>query len=600
MAKKSSPPINYTDRDFQSIKEGLIEHAKRYYPNTMNDFNEASFGALMMDSVAYIGDILSFYLDYQASESFLDSAIEFKNVIRLAKQMGYKYNPEITAYGHVAMYVKVPATANGLGPDTDYMPVIPRGTRLASESNVPFLTIGDISFSESDSQVLVADVDADTGNPLYYAMKAYAPVVSGDLGVAQLAVGDYTPYKKVQLNVPNLAEIISVIDSEGNEYFQVEYLSQDIVYTSVNNRDNNKNLVPRVFKAISVPRRFVIERTEDDVFLQFGGGANTDTINQNDIKLDPSSVALKMHAKNYISDTSFDPNILVKNNNLGIGPANTTLTVIYRSNLTTIINVGVGDVNQVVNANIVYENPTLLNQGETNKIRASLETFNEDVIVGTANIPTSDEIKILAKHTAAAQNRAVTKQDYISLSYSMPSEFGAIKRCNIVQDRNSFKRNLNMYVVGEGLDGTLMKPDMLLKQNLKNWINQYKMLNDTLDILDGNILNLSIDYIVIPEPGENKYSLKQVIAGALQEFYERPAEIGESFYITDVYNIINEVRGVADVQHVEIGVKSGGLYSSFRIDLEQHTSADGRYITMPDDTVYEVKFIENDIQGTIL
>jgi hypothetical protein len=600
MPKKVTPPINYTDRDFQSIKQSLVEYAKRYYPNTMNDFNEASFGALMMDSVSYIGDILSFYLDYQASESFLDSAIEFKNVVRLAKQMGYKYNPEITAYGHVAVYIRVPANSNGLGPDTSYLPVLTRGTRLASQSNVAFITIGDVAFSDVESQVLVADVDPDSGNPLYYAMKSYAPVVSGDIGVVQVAVQDYSPYKNVKLDVPNMAEIISVIDSAGNEYFEVEYLSQDVVYTSVNNRDNNKNLVPQIFKAISVPYRFVVERTQDDVFLQFGGGANTDAVVQNDIKLDPSAVALKMHAKNYVSDTSFDPNILVKNNHLGIGPSNTTLTIVYRSNLTTIINIGVGDLNNVISADLVYENPESLSQGELNKIRNSVEVSNEDVIVGTADIPTADEIKILAKHTAATQNRAVTRQDYISLAYSMPNEFGKIKRCNIVQDKNSFKRNLNMYVLAEGLNGTLISPDMLLKQNLKNWLNQYKMLNDTLDIMNGNILNLSLEYTVIAEAGENKFVLKQLIIQALQEFYERIPEIGETFYITDVYNLINEVRGVADVQHVEIGIKSGGLYSSFRIDIARHTSPDGRYITMPENTIYEIKFIDNDVKGTIL
>jgi hypothetical protein len=600
MVKKFTPPIKYTDRDFQSIKNSLIEYAKRYYPNTVNDFNEASFGSLMLDSVAYIGDVLSFYLDYQTSESFLDSAIEFKNVLRLAQQMGYKYSPEVTAYGTVAVYIKIPAESSGVGPDSRYMPTVTRGTRFGSVDNIPFITLEDLTFESSNSQIVVSDVDSATGNPLYYALKSYVPVISGDIGITTQKVEDYTPYKKITLDAPNIAEILSVIDSAGNEYYEVEYLSQDTIYTSIPNKTADKALATEIFKTVSVPRRFVVERDEDSVYLQFGGGNNSGALVQNDIKLDPRNVALKMHAKNYVSDASFDPNILVKNNNLGVAPSDTTLTIIYRTNLTDTINIGVGSLTSILTSEIVFENEEALSALETNKVRESLEVLNEEIIVGSTNLPTAQEIKVRAKDTFSSQNRAVTRQDYMSLVYSMPGQFGKITRCALLQDKDSFKRNMNLYVISEGLDGTLLSTSRTIKQNLKNWLNRYKMVNDTIDIIDALVLNLAIDYTVIPEDGFNPYSLQQSIIAALATTYENSPAIGENFSITTVYNIINEVRGVADVQDVDILNKSGGLYSEFTYDVELNTSPDGRFVGLPLNVIYEIKFIENDVQGTIL
>ena len=354
MVKKFKPPIKYTDRDFQSIKESLIDYARKYYPNTANDFNEASFGSLMIDMVAYIGDILSFYLDYQATESFLDSAMEYNNVVRLARQLGYKFDPQVTAYGAVSLYIKVPANPSGLGPDEKYLPVLKKNSRFKAD-NTTFLLTEDVDFNSSLAQALVSEVDGTTGTPTYYAVKAYGAVMSGDIGTYTFTVGDYEPFRKYELPVPSVAEILSVTDAEGNEYFEVDYLSQDVIYKGVSNKDSDKNLVSSILKPVSVPRRFVVEKTEEDTFLQFGEGNDSDEIIENDVKLDPSNVALKMHAKDYVSQSSFDPNVLVKNNSMGISPSNTTITVIYRSNISDSINIGVGSLGNVVSLNLEYD-----------------------------------------------------------------------------------------------------------------------------------------------------------------------------------------------------------------------------------------------------
>lgn len=601
MVKKFVPPIKYTDRDFRSIKQSLMSYAKKYYPNTAADFNEASFGSLMLDMVSYIGDVMSFYLDYQATESFLDSSIEFNNVIRLAKQTGYKYDPDVTAYGAVALYIKVPANTNGLGPDRRYLPVLKRNTRFStSQENITFLLLEDVDFNISTNQTIVSDVDTITGNPLYYAIKAYAPVMSGDIVTTSFTTGEYAPFKKFDLEVDNLAEIISVVDSEGNEYFEVDYLSQDVIYTDVENKENDRDLIPTIFKAVSVPRRFTVEKTDETVFLQFGEGDNTDALIENDKKLDPSSVALKMHGKDYISDESFDPFVLVKNNNLGIGPTNTTITVIYRTNLTDTINVGVGDITNIASVALEFADEQTLSPVETNRVFESIEVSNEEIIVGVADEPGIEEIKLRAINSFAAQNRAVTKQDYISLVYSMPGKFGSIKRAKIMQDKDSFKRNLNLYVVSEGLDGTLLQTKPKIKTNLKNWLSQYKMLNDTIDIVDANIINLRIEFIAISETNTNKYAVKDSATSALHEFFSRRPEIGEPIYITDIYNVLNEAAGVADISDVDIYVQNGGIYSNYYLDIKQYTSPDGRFIKFPEDVIYEIKFVEDDIKGVVL
>tara|TARA_R110000824_G_scaffold14605_3_gene62098 strand:+ start:17167 stop:18978 length:1812 start_codon:yes stop_codon:yes gene_type:complete len=602
MAKKFTPPIDYTSRDFNSIKNSLVSYARKYYPNTANDFNDASFGSMMIDMVSYVGDILSFYVDYQASESFLDSAIEFKNVLRLAQQMGYKYDPEITAVGSVAIFIKVPAASNGLGPDTDYIPTLKRNTRFSSNDNVTFILTTDVDFASSNAQVLVSDVDATTGNPTFYAVKAYGAVISGDIGLEEITIGDWSPFQKYELDVPDLAEIIQVTDSEGNVYFEVDYLSQDTVYVDVPNTDStDRDFVPQIMKAVSVPRRFLVERDSDNnVFLQFGQGAATNEIFTNDAKLNPNNVALQMHGKDYISDTSFDPTVLIKNNNLGVAPENTTLTVIYRANLTQNINIGVGSISNTYSVDFSFPSPQLLDESKIHAVVQSAEVSNEEIIASLVNDPDADEIKIRARNNFTTQNRAVTKQDYISLAYALPPKFGVITRATIRQDRNSFKRNLNMFVVSEGLDGTLLNTKRKIKVNLKNWLQQYKMLNDTVDIIDAKILNLGISYKAIADSNINKIELIQDINESLLEIFSTPPEIGESFFITDVYNVINGTPGVVDTSDVEIFVQRGGVYSDFSLNLDLYTSPDGRYIEVPQDVIWEIKFINNDIQGTII
>ena len=232
---KRVTPIRYTDREFTTIKESLVEHIKRYYPETFQDFNEASFGSLMLDMAAYIGDVLSFYLDYQANESFMDTSIEYENIVKLAKQLGYKFREHPTSTGVVSFYVVVPAIASGFGPDPDYMPLLKKGTQLINNASHSFILVEDIDFSKSNNEMVVATADSSTGAPLSYAIKAYGQVVSGLYVEDVIDIGSFERLLRIKLKGSSVSEVMNVMDSDGHEYYEVEYLSQDVIYREVSN-----------------------------------------------------------------------------------------------------------------------------------------------------------------------------------------------------------------------------------------------------------------------------------------------------------------------------------------------------------------------------
>ena len=212
-----------------------MEIAERFYPDTFKDFSEASFGALMLDTVAYVGDQLSFYLDYQANESFLNTAVEYRNVVKHALQLGYKFQGRPSTYGTVAIFILIPASSTGIGPDLDYIPLLKRGTSLSSNNGLKFLLTENIDFTNIKNKVVTAKVNNSTGAPTHFAIKTYGKVVSGNFTRKVVSIGSYERFKKIRITMPNVSEIISVIDSDGNEYFEVPYLSQDIVYREISN-----------------------------------------------------------------------------------------------------------------------------------------------------------------------------------------------------------------------------------------------------------------------------------------------------------------------------------------------------------------------------
>ena len=214
----TKPVIKYTDRDFESIRQSLVEHAKRFYPERYNDFNDSSFGSLMFDAVAYVGDIMSFYLDYQVNESFLETALEYDNVRRLASQMGYKFYGRPSAYGTATFYILIPANAIGDGPNSNYIPVLRNGSLFKTSNGASYVLIEDVDFNNPSVEIAAARFDDSTGKTTHYALRAYGRVKSGAKFLTEINVGDTERFLKIKVGPSIINEKESVHDSEGHEY----------------------------------------------------------------------------------------------------------------------------------------------------------------------------------------------------------------------------------------------------------------------------------------------------------------------------------------------------------------------------------------------
>ncbi len=597
MSKKKFP-IDYTGRDFDSIKRNLVNHAKRYYPDTFRDFNEASFGSLFLDSVSYIGDMLSFYLDYQANESFLETAQEKRNVISIARTLGYNYSNSITSYGICEFYIVVPVSAYGNAPNLYYAPVLKAGSTFSSRNGGMYTLMEDVDFGHSNNLTIVSTVDPDTGAPEKFAIKAHGQVKSGAIEELFMEMGDFERFPTVRIDGTNIAEIISVEDSEGHKYYEVPHLSQDVIYVPTSNRGKYSESVPNIIKPMSVPRRFTVQHQDTHSELQFGQGSDLEIMSGS--YLDPSNVVMRQFGKFHVSDTYLDPTNFTSTDKMGIAPANTTLSIKVRIDNIENTNAAAKTINRPVDVRLEFDKSDNLDETKKSEVRTSLEVSNDNPIIGDLTTPTEDEIKIRSQQIFAAQDRAVTKQDYVTMVYAMPSKFGAIKRCKAIVDMDSFKRNINLHVISEDRNGHLVETNPSLKNNVKKWITNYKMMGDTFDILDTRIVNLGLEYSIVVHPEFNKLDTISECNSALTRMYETKPDIGEPLYINDVYNELNNLESVVDVVDVVVKNKSGGKYSDLFFSIPVNLTTDGRVLLMPEDYIYEFKFPEVDFKGRVV
>ena len=593
---KKIAPIKYLNREFTEIRSDLLDLVQRYYPDQFQDFSESSFGAMMVDAVAYVGDQLSLYLDYNVNESFLDTSFERNNIIRHGRILGYKDTGRPSTYGKVAIYVMIPASSTGLGPDTNYIPLLGRGTSFGSATGVNYVLTENVDFNDPKYPTIVARVDSVTGAPTHYAIKAYGNVVSGQYSISKVEVGPYQRFNRIKIDNPNVVEIISVFDSEGNEYFEVEYLAQDMIFKELKNDNFQNDNVPSILKPLLVSRKFVVVREREGVYLQFGSGEE----GSSNVIANPQSVAMDIFGKSYVTDTTFDPTRISKNSNFGIVPANTTLLIAYRTQDPYNTNVAVGGINTIQAANLEYADITSLSTTTLNEIRGSIEVSNEVPIVGASNNVSNMELKRRIFDTFPTQNRAVTQADYENLAYRMPAKFGSVRRVSAQKDQDSLKRNLNIYVISEDSFGKLTTTNSVIKNNLKTWLNQYRMINDTIDILDPYIINLGIEFVIKPVAGENKTEvLSRAIEKLSEKFSEEGFFIAEQLYVSDVYSELKKVDGILDVLKVKIVNKTGASYSSVGYNINKNMSPDGSYLIAPRNGIFEIKYPATDIKGKV-
>ena len=598
---KKKTPIDYTKRGFNEIKEELKSYVKRYYPNTYKDFNHSSFGSLMLDLVSYVGDQLHYYIDHNANEANPVFSKEAENVIGHLMPYGLKIRKPSTP-SLVDLYVPVPGRDNGVGIDENYEVIALAQSEYKTQGGTVFTQTEDVIVNATTADIIGHKTTGDGSKLSYYIMRVKVPVKSGVISDFSVEVGDARKFLKIEIPDSNITEIISVVDSEGNDYIEVDNLSIDTVLNPVVDRSTSDGTTKTRMINVPVPRRFIVEESLDKTYIQFGYGSDED-LSTNSL-IDPSRPLLKQAGMKHISTPKQNPYNIFTSNALGVAPQNTTITVTYRSNSTLNSNAAVGTLNQIVSSRLVFTNEQLLDEAKISYIRDNLEVYNEEPINGFVSLPNTEELKKRYLGNYAAQGRAVTKQDYISSVYTMPAAYGSVKRVSVVRDNNDFRRNLNLYMISEGADGKLESPSILLKQNVKTWLDSLRMISDSIDIMDAKVINIGLDLKVQVSSGTNSQSVLSTIKNKIyEELTTIPPDIGESFYISEVYKILRQIPEVIGVP-LRDGVIVRNLvgnnkYSSYSYDIAENMSLDESYIYIPENSIWEIKFLD-DIRGTIL
>ena len=599
MSKLKKTPIKYTSRDYDSIREDLLSHAKRYYSEEWKDFSKSTINSLLIDSVAYIGDVLSYYLDYQANESFLDTAIEFKNIRNHARALGYKYAGTPSTYGTISIFCLIPANSDGSAPNMKYLPIVKQGSSFSSTNGGTYSLTEDVRFDNPKNEIRGARFNDTTGATTFFAVKAMGQVVSGlfERITVDLSDSSFEKFRKIKIGNNTITDVISVVDADGNKYYEVENLAQEVVFVEATNKSAKSDGVRSILKPYIAARRFVLEQDDTGTYLQFGFGSEASTVEG---LADPSQVVLKMHGKTSISKMSFDPSKLLGTTKLGIAPALTTLTVVAKTNPIDNINAGAGTITTVRTTKFYFDDVQTLSNTLTTDIIASLEVTNEEPIMGNNTDISKEELKVRAKTHYATQNRAVTKQDYESVIYNMPKKFGAIKRVSVINDPSATNRRLAIYLISEGTSGFLATANSKIKLNVKNWIMQYKGLNDIIDIYDAKIVNFGVDFKVVVDDRFSQFDIIGRCVSELKKYFSNQLYIGEPVYLTRLYSVLGKVEGVADVKKVTVNHKTGTNYSVVNVDFGELLSRDGSYIKTPQNVIMELKYPDIDIKGTII
>lgn len=595
-------PIRYTSRDFGSIKEDLVQYSKKYYSDTFRDFSEASFGSLMLDTVAYVGDIMSYVIDYQTNETFLTTALEQTNIRKIASQLGYKFNFNNSSQGRLSFYILLPSNGMGTGPDLDYAPVIRKGSTFKdSVGSVQFILLEDVNFNNANLDCRVARVNNQTGNPTFYALKAYGEVISGIYDSEKISVSNFTKFPVFKLSRTNINEIISVTDSDGNEYFQVDYLTQNIVYKKIETIDSTTGDANTIMVPYVANRRFIVESDGLNTYLRFGGGRyTTENLSRPDLLAEPSRKVLQMDGASAISDRYLDPYNLVNNDSLGLAPENTTLTVTYRYNTTNNVNIQTSALSSVSNLDTFFRNREKLFDTGINNVISSVEVTNEEPITKGYTSISTDELKFNTLSSFHMQNRIVTQEDYEAACYNIPNSFGSVKRAKALKNTKNDKNNIDLYVISEDSNGGLIKTNSTTKNNLKKWLNKSRIMTDTIDIYDAKVINIGINFSILVDPSAIAPTVLNNCIEQLVYFYSIKPQIGQPIYITDIYRELRKIKGLLDVRTVEIVSLSGAPYSNIPYDIKKYTTKDDRYVYLPKNAIFEIKVPRQDIKGYIV
>lgn len=598
--------IKYLNKDFQGFKRDLMRYAQAHFSGVFGDYNESSPGMMLLELQAYVGDVLAFYLDQQFNEMRMQTAQQEKNVQLLAKSKGYHPRGPSASTVTQAFFVEVPATlsASEYIPDYRYAPRLLAGTRVSGPNGTYYETFDEINFASSSmEQPLTKAItvrNQTTNNPEKFALKKTTTMTAGKTVTDTVNVGDFQSFYRYQLSQPDVIEIISVEDSDGNTWYETDFLSQDTVIVPVANSSDDHENVPYVVKLVTVPRRFTVDRdiVSGKTTLQFGSG---DGVSYDDeIVPNIADMALPIPGRGYYQNFTLDPQNFLKTTSLGMSPSNTTLTIRYRVGGGAQSNVPVGTINSVDSFSHDFAT-VFVNPGDIAKAQAaisSLETTNVTKADGGTPAETISEMKANSDAFFAAQARAVTREDYMAHIMAMPAKFGKPEKVYIVRDSVN-PLALDIHILSKNAAGQLQLATSNLKQNIAKYLRRVRMLTDGVNILDGKIINFGMSFGVVVGSKFNRTEVLGQCLQAMKDYFDVDRmQIGQPIVKSDVEATLQSINGVVsvyDLQFTNIFGNLGGFdYSVVRYDFSNIKNG---IIYCPQDSIFEIKNPNVDIVG---
>jgi hypothetical protein len=610
--------IKYINKDFTELRASLVDYAKTYFPTTYNDFTPASPGMMFMEMAAYVGDILSFYLDNQFQENFLQYARQTNNLFELAYMFGYKPTVTQVATTEVDFYQQVPSKNVGgtYIPDYDYALYVPNNTTVSSTLlNIPTFLIEDpvdftVSSSQDPTEVTVYATSA--GNPTFYLLRKTRKAISATISTTTFSFGAPVQFSTVNLNSPQIIGILDITDSDGNTWYEVDYLGQEMVYKPLKNTNPNdpnyyydQGNAPYLLKLEKEQRRFATRFVNSgSLQLQFGAGTAND-VDEN-ITPNPNNVGIGLPFEKTKLTTAYSPSNFLFTRTYGIAPSNTTLTVRYLTGGGVTANVQ-SNVLNTLNSSPTFLNANL-NSTTANAIFASLAVTNPTAADGGGDGDTVDEIRQNAMANFASQQRNVTQDDYLVRALSMPAKYGVVAKAYIEPSKrvsmSAGESNsvLDLYVLSYDANKNLRTASDALKQNVITYLSQYRMIGDAVNVRDGFIINIGVNFEIIVLPNFNNNQVLTDCILALQAYFAIDQwSINQPILLRDLYILLDRITGVQTVKNISItnlvGENLG--YSPYAYSISAATSNSVVYPSL-DPSIFEVKYPNQDIQGKVV
>jgi hypothetical protein len=610
--------IKYINKDFSEFRANLVDYAKTYFPTTYNDFSPASPGMMIIEMAAYVGDVLSFYLDNQVQENYLQFARQSNNLFELAYMFGYKPNVTGVATVNIDFYQKVPAVSSGGGtysPDFTYALSISPNSTATSTTQASFLINDPIDFSVSSSEdstlISVYEVSSPTNIPVSFLLKKTRKAISANINTKTFSFTTPVKFNTVDLNANNLIGILDCVDSEGNKWYEVDYLGQEMIYDSIKNTNvNDPNLsqyndTPYLLKLLKTQYRFTTRlRNSSLMQIQFGSGTTNDS--DEEIIPNPDNVGIGLPFEQTKLTTAYSPSNFLFTKTYGIAPSNTTLTFRYLTGGGITSNVAANTLT-TLNGTVQFLNYNL-NPVTAQDIYNSLAITNPEAASGGGDGDSIEEIRQNSMVNFASQQRNVTQDDYLVRALSMPAKYGNIAKAYIepTKIKNLMPGEapgiLDLYILTYDINKKLNYASYALKQNIITYLSQYKMINDAINIKDGFIINIGVnfDIIILPNFNSNEVLTKCIIA--LKTYFNIDNwQINQPIILRNIYVLLDRIEGVQTVKNIEISNLTGTNlgYSQYAYDIPGATKNNVIYPSI-DPMIFEVRYPETDIQGRVV